>query len=305
MLKTDKAGIFNACAICPRRCGVNRALGGEGFCKSPAVMRVARAARHDWEEPCISGTRGSGAIFFSGCPLGCVFCQNSEISGGERGLEVEPERLRSIIARLEESGVHNINLVTAGHFAPLVIKSLTPPPGIPVVWNSSGYERVDTIKSLEGKVQVYLPDLKYSDDGLALRYSGAPDYFVTAAAAIREMYRQTGPYVLDSDGIIQSGVIVRHLILPNALKNSFGVLDWVAESFKPGEILFSLMSQYIPGGAAVRYPEINRKITKREYEAVERRLYRLGIEDGYVQDMQSARDLYIPAFDYKGIEELS
>jgi len=305
VLKTDKDAIFYACTICPRRCGVNRALGEEGFCKSPAVMRVARAARHDWEEPCISGSRGSGAIFFSGCPLGCVFCQNSEISGGGKGLEVTPERLRSIIAKLKESGVHNINLVTAGHYAPLIIEALSPQPGVTVVWNSSGYESVETIKSLEGKVQVYLPDLKYSDNNLALRYSGAPDYFETAADAIREMYRQTGPYVLDDDGIIKSGVIIRHLIIPNALKNSFAVLDWVSESFKPGEVLLSLMSQYIPRGRAEEYPEINRKITKREYEAVKRRLHKLGIEDGYVQDMQSAADIYIPAFDFKGIEELS
>jgi len=301
VLITDTADLFFSCTICPGNCGANRALGEEGRCKSPAVMRIARAARHDWEEPCISGTKGSGAIFFSGCPLGCVFCQNFDISRGGKGREVSSEHLREIISGLEKSGVHNINLVTAGHYAPLVIEALTPRPGVPVVWNSSGYESVDTLKSLKGRVQVYLPDLKYSDNSLALRYSGAPDYFETAAAAIREMYRQTGPYVLDNDGIIKSGVVIRHLILPNALKNSFGVLDWVAGSFKPGEILFSLMSQYIPQGNAKEYPEISRKITKREYEAVKRRMYKLGIEDGYIQDLRSAQESYIPAFDLEGI----
>jgi Uncharacterized Fe-S protein PflX, homolog of pyruvate formate lyase activating proteins len=257
--------------------------------------------RHDWEEPCISGTRGSGAIFFTGCPLGCIYCQNKEISREGIGKTVSVERLREIIAELEESGVHNINLVTAGHFAPLFLKALEPAPKIPVVLNSSGYESVETLRMLEGKIQIYLPDLKYSDNVPAKRYSGAPDYFETATAAILEMYRQTGPYVLDDDGILQSGVIIRHLILPGAVSNSYGVLKWIAETFKPGEVLFSLMSQYTPCGELSGCPEINRRLSQEEYDLVESRLYELGIEDGYLQDVLSADEEYIPDFNLEGV----
>ncbi len=264
-------------------------------------MRIARAGRHDWEEPCISGVRGSGAIFFSGCPLGCVFCQNREISRMGAGKAVSAGRLREIIAELEQSGVHNINLVTAGHFAPMVSEALEDGPRIPVVWNSSAYESVETLKTLEGKVQIYLPDLKYSDSSLAERYSGAPDYFQTAAAAILEMYRQRGPYVLDGDGIMKSGVIIRHLILPNAVRNSIGVLEWIADNFAPGEVMLSLMSQYVPCGDLEPFPEINRRINEEEYEAVEKKLRELGIEDGYLQDLISAEESYIPEFNLEGV----
>jgi putative pyruvate formate lyase activating enzyme len=264
-------------------------------------LRVARAARHDWEEPCISGEKGSGAIFFSGCPLGCVFCQNSEISRGFSGKDISVDRLREIIKGLEDSGVHNINLVTAGHFAPLIIKALEPRPKIPVVWNSSAYEQFENLKGLEGRVQIYLPDLKYSDNSLAARYSNAPDYFETATKAILEMYRQVGPYKVDDNGIMQSGVIIRHLILPNAISNSYGVLEWIADNFEPGEVMLSLMSQYTPCGDLAAYPELSRHITKEEYDAVESRLYALGIEDGFVQDLGSAETSYIPDFDLEGV----
>ncbi len=264
-------------------------------------MRIARAARHDWEEPCISGERGSGAIFFSGCPLGCVFCQNREISRMGAGEEVSVERLREIIRELESSGVHNINLVTAGHFTPMVAEALEDGPDIPVVWNSSAFESIETLKMLEGKVQIYLPDLKYSDNALAERYSGAPLYFETAAAAILEMYRQRGPYVLDDNGIMKSGVIIRHLILPNAVQNSIGVLEWIARNFAPGEVMLSLMSQYVPCGDLRSFPEIGRRIDEEEYKAVEEKLYELGIEDGYLQDILSAEESYIPEFNLEGV----
>ncbi len=292
---------MRSCTLCPRRCKADRTAGHSGYCGESSDIRIARAARHDWEEPCISGANGSGAIFFSGCSLGCVYCQNHEISTGGKGKVVTVNRLREIIRSLESSGVHNINLVTASHFAPLVVEALKPRPTIPVVWNSSGYESVETLKLLEGSVQIYLPDLKYSDNRLAEKYSNAPDYFETATKAILEMYRQTGPYVLDDDGILKSGVIIRHLILPGALENSFGVLEWIAENFLSGEVLVSLMSQYLPNTSASGFPELGRIIEKEEYDAVEQRLYELGIEDGYLQDLNSAEESYIPEFDFEGL----
>ena len=300
-LATDTEALLKACTLCPRRCGANRAEGKTGRCGETSEIRLARAARHDWEEPCISGDRGCGAIFFSGCALGCVFCQNREISANGRGKTVTVSRLREIIASLEKSGVHNINLVTASHFAPQVVKALSPAPKIPVVWNSSGYESVETLKMLEGKVQIYLPDLKYSDNALAEKYSGAPDYFETATKAILEMYRQTGPYVMDKNGILKSGVIIRHLILPNALENSFGVLEWVAEHFLEGEVLVSLMSQYTPNKSVSAFPELSRPLTEEEYCEVEQRLYELGIGDGYLQDLEAAEDSFVPEFNFEGI----
>jgi putative pyruvate formate lyase activating enzyme len=244
---------------------------------------------------------GSGAMFFSGCPLGCVYCQNSEISHLGNGKDISATRLSEIIRELEDCGVHNINLITGGHFAPIIAKALETRPAIPVVWNSSGYERIETLILLEGKVQIYLPDLKYSDDLMAARYSNAPDYFEIATKAILEMYRQTGPYRLDEQGIMKSGVIIRHLILPNAIKNSYGVLKWISDNFAPGEVMLSLMSQYTPCGELENYPEIDRKISKEEYQTVENMISELGIEDGYVQDLQSAEDSYIPDFNLKGV----
>ncbi len=299
--KTEREAFFSSCTLCPRRCKADRTAGRSGRCGESSEIRIARAARHDWEEPCISGVNGSGAIFFSGCPLGCVYCQNSEISVGGKGKTVSLSRLREIISTLESSGVHNINLVTASHFAPYIVEALKPKPKIPVVWNSSGYETIETLKMLEGSVQIYLPDLKYSDNQLAEKYSDAPDYFETATKAILEMYRQTGPYFFDDNGILKSGVVIRHLILPNALENSFGVLEWIAENFLSGEVLLSLMSQYVPNSSASRFPELNRGITEEEYDEVEQRLCELGIEDGYLQDLNSAEESYIPNFDFEGL----
>ena len=239
------------CSLCPRRCGALRTgTEGGGFCGMPALPVVARAALHFWEEPCISGTRGSGTVFFSGCNLGCVFCQNGSISHGRFGRPVTIPRLREIFQELIAQGAHNINLVTPTHFAPAIREALEAPLAVPVVWNSGGYELPEALRTLEGKVQIYLPDLKYADSALAARYSGAADYFETATAAIREMFRQVGRCVWDADGMLQRGVIIRHLLLPGALENTKAVLDWIAGTFPAGSVLVSLMSQYTPQAGA-------------------------------------------------------
>jgi putative pyruvate formate lyase activating enzyme len=298
----DTAEYFKACTLCPRDCGADRLSGARGFCGAGAQLRIARAARHDWEEPCISGTRGSGTIFFSGCQLGCVYCQNKVLSADpEAGKEVSTDRLREIFAALTREGVHNINLVTGSHFIPLLAEALTPVPEIPVVFNCGGYERPESLRLLERRVQIYLPDLKYSDDTLAVRYSHAPDYFERAQDAIIEMFRQTGPFELDENGLLRRGVLIRHLILPGAIENSFGVLEWVSRNFAPGEVLLSLMSQYTPLTVADEFPELRRRITQDEYDAVVGKLYELGIEDGYLQDIVSADETYIPDFNGEGV----
>ncbi len=285
------------CSICPRRCGVRRDADHPGFCGAGWEPVVARAAPHFWEEPCISGTRGSGAVFFAGCALRCVFCQNHAISAGGRGKAVSPERLREIFRALEAQGVHNLNLVTASHFLPGVLKALDPPPAVPVVWNTGGYESVPALQALAGKVQVYLPDMKYADPALARRLSGAEDYPRTAKAAILEMFRQTGPYVLDGDGMLVRGVMVRHLVLPGELDNTFGVLDWLAESFRPGDILVSLMGQYTPNG----HGGPDRRLTEEEYRRAVDYMAALGLLEGYTQDLTSAEAEYTPPFDGTGV----
>ena len=293
---------LSECRLCPRGCGADRTGERRGMCGVGANPVVARAAAHYWEEPCISGENGSGAVFFSGCSLKCVFCQNYEISSENRGVEIGASRLRDIFKELRDSGVHNINLVNPTHFAHAVAEALEEPPGIPVVYNCGGYESVDTLRMLEGKIDIYLPDMKYSDDAVAARYSKAGDYVRTAREAILEMYRQTGPYRLDESDMLQSGLIIRHLILPGLPDNSFGVIDWVTENFAPGQVLFSLMSQYTQCGRAAEYPEINRRITEKEYERIKAYMLAAGIEDGFFQDMDSAGEKFIPDFDFTGIE---
>ena len=289
-----------SCNLCPRRCGAVRTdTGGGGFCGMPALPVVARAALHFWEEPCISGKRGSGAVFFSGCNLQCVFCQNRSISHGKYGKAVSIPRLREIFRELAEQGAHNINLVTPTHFTPAIREALEVSPGVPVVWNSGGYELPETLRTLEGAVQVYLPDLKYADNALAARYSGAADYFETAAAAIREMFRQVGRCEFDNEGILQHGVVIRHLLLPGALENTKAVLDWIAENFAPGEVLVSLMSQYTPQPGAEGL--LRRRVTGGEYRAARAYMENLGLTDGYYQDSSSAREEYTPPFDLTGL----
>ena len=294
------------CNLCPHNCNVNRpeeegAPGQLGFCHSARLPKVARAGLHYWEEPCISGTKGSGTVFFTGCNLHCVFCQNYDISFKEVGREISLAHLRDIYLDLIAQGAHNINLVTPTHFIPAILDSLARPLPVPVVYNTSGYEKPESLKTLEGKVQIYLPDLKYYDDTLARKYSHAPEYFSAATAAIREMYRQVGPYKLDKDGLMTKGVIIRHLILPGCTKDSKKIIDWVAKTFKPGQVMFSLMHQYVPCGQAEKYPEINRKLTKEEYKEVEDYLLSSAIEDGFVQEEDAADKGFIPSFDGTGI----
>ena len=292
------------CSDCPRRCGAKReAEKPGGFCASPALPRVARAAPHFGEEPCISGTRGAGTIFFTGCSLRCVYCQNRAISrGAPLGKTLSAEELRGVMLRLRDTGVHNIELVTPTHFTRVIRAALEGLElGIPVVWNSSGYESVETLRSLEGLVQVYLPDYKYSDSALAKRFSGAEDYPAVAADAICEMFRQTGPYRADENGLLVSGVLIRHLILPGEIENSMGAIDFVAESFPKGGVLFSLMSQYTPMPGMEKYPALARRVDREENEHLIRYMRRCGIADGYWQETSSATDEMIPAFDGTGV----
>ncbi len=263
---------------------------------------VARAAAHFGEEPCISGKRGSGAVFFSGCPLGCVFCQNDVISRGCFGEEISVERLRDIFWELCRQGVHNINLVTPTHFAEAIAAALEGAPPLPVVYNTSGYDRVETLRELAGKIQIYLPDFKYATPELALRYSRAANYPEAAAAAILEMFRQVGPYKMGADGLLQSGVLIRHLVLPGALDNTRRVIDWLTEHFRPGDVLFSLMGQYTPCGNLAGCPELRRPVSAAEYAEAEAYLWASGWEDGYVQEPEAAGTEFIPAFDLTGVK---
>ena len=293
------------CSDCPRRCGALRGTERSGgVCASPALPRVVRAAPHFGEEPCLSGTKGAGAIFFSGCNLRCVYCQNHEISrGASTGKTTDAAALRELMLRLRDEGVHCIDLVTPTHYVRTVREALTGLElGIPVVWNSSGYESVETLRTLEGLVQVYMPDYKYSDPALAGRYSAAADYPSVAAEAIREMVRQTGPYRLDEDGLLLSGVLIRHLILPGETENSMGAIDFVADSFPRRSVLFSLMSQYTPMPGLGRFPSLQRRVDAEENAHLIRYMHACGITDGYWQELSSATEDEIPAFDGTGVE---
>lgn len=285
------------CTLCPRMCGVDRSQ-STGYCGQSWDIRAARAAKHLWEEPCISGTRGSGTVFFSGCTLGCVYCQNGDISAGGFGKDISTARLREIFEELIAQGAHNIELVTPTHFLPWILPALTPRLPVPVVYNCGGYERVETLRALEGLVDVYLPDLKYADGALAAELSGAADYFPVACEAIREMFRQVGPYVLE-DGLLTRGVVIRHLVLPGYLDNTRRVLDWIAETFAPGDVLVSLMSQYTP--TANMTGRLARRVTAAEYRAAEDYMRNCGITDGFVQERTSAEEAYTPAFDGEGV----
>lgn len=289
------------CHLCPRDCGADRSSGA-GRCGVGDSLRVARAALHPWEEPCISGSRGSGAIFFSGCPLGCVYCQNEEISHRYNGADISVSRLRRIMDELIVQGAENINLVNPTHYTDPIIEALDTGLPVPVVWNSSGYEKPETLRKLQGLVSVFLPDLKYSEGELARRYSQAGDYFEVAARAIQTMVDLAGPPVLDSNGLLRSGVLIRHLVLPGCEENTRGVIDWVAQHYPGGRVLFSLMGQYTPCGRAVGDPVIGRKLTDAEYAWAKNYLRCSGIQDGYVQDITSADPMYIPSFDGEGVQ---
>lgn len=284
------------CNVCPRQCNVPR---GEGFCGMGENPVIARAAPHYDEEPVISGKRGSGAIFFSGCALRCRFCQNAPISHGKYGKEITVERLREIYHELADLGVHNINLVNPTHYAKAILKSLEGFDRLPVVWNTGGYERVETLRTLEGKIRVFLPDLKYVDSEIARRYSGAADYFDYAGPALKEMLRQTGPVRLDEDGMIVSGTIVRHLMLPGRVEESKQILTWIRDNL-PGAWV-SLMAQYMPMGQVEGVDELERRLMRDEYEEVCDHMLSIGLEDGFVQEMESSDAKYIPMWDLTGV----
>ena len=291
---------YQNCTLCPRRCGADRTNGQLGFCRHPDKIYAARAAAHYWEEPVISGSFGSGAVFFSGCTLKCLFCQNGVISQENRGKEISTAHLREIFLKLIDDGVQNINLVTPTHFLPSILPALTPKLPVPVVYNCGGYERVETLRELEGLVDIYLPDMKYSDPKLAGILSAAPDYVEIAKAAIAEMYRQVGSAVIE-DEIMQRGMIVRHLMLPGELDNTLGVLDWFSEAFPKGDVLFSLMSQYTPVGDLARWPELQHPISPELNEEMYQYLIDSPITDGFYQDLDAATGDMIPAFDGTGV----
>ena len=280
------------CKLCPRQCGVNREAGEAGFCGAPATALVAKTMLHQWEEPVLAGNGGSGAIFFGGCTLGCKYCQNIAISAKAVGKETDSAQLRLLMEDLIARGAENIDLVTPTHYLPTIIPALTPRLSVPVVYNCGGYERVETLRALEGLVDIYLPDLKYFDNALAMGLSGCSDYRQVATAAIREMVRQTGPVVWQGDKITR-GVIVRHLILPGHIENSLKVLDWLGETFAPGEILVSLMRQYTPMGG-LKAP-FDRRVTDEEYDAVLSWMY-LNELEGFTQEESAATEDFIPDF---------
>ena len=276
-------------------CGAERPFTGKGngFCTLPALPGICRADKHMWEEPDISGERGSGTVFFSGCVLRCEFCQNSLISRHSCGKTVDAQELAEIFRRLENEGAHNINLVSPTPYYPVIIKALDIyRPAIPIVCNTSGYERVETLKNLEGYIDIYLPDFKYSSAEAAKKYSAAPDYPEVAIAAIKEMVRQVGTPVHGDDGMMKKGVMIRHLILPDNTENSLGVLDMIADEL-PQDIYVSLMAQYFPTGNET-HKELSRKITKEEYDTVSSYMMLLGLENGYMQEHESADSSYVP-----------
>ncbi len=294
------------CTLCPRKCGADRDK-TTGFCGMSNVIRAARASLHHWEEPCISGTSGSGAVFFSGCVMRCVFCQNYDISALRGGADITEQRLSEIFLELQSQGALNINLVNPTHYVPQIISALELARerglNIPIVYNSGGYERVETLKMLEGHIDIYLPDIKYYDDEAAVRLSSAPHYFETAMAAVEEMVRQTGAPQLDENGIMRRGTVVRHLVLPNMYKDSVEIITRVGERFG-GKILFSLMSQYTPFGKVKtddEFLKMRRRITTFEYRKALDAVIAAGL-DGYMQEKSSAREEYTPEFDLTGIK---
>ena len=295
--------VLNHCSLCPRHCGADRNL-STGFCGGGGKPKLARAALHFWEEPVISGEEGSGTVFFSGCPLQCVFCQNHDISSGNFGQEISVERLAEIFLELQEQGANNINLVTGTHYVPQIIQAFDLIKGqlhIPVVYNSSGYETPETLKMLEGYVDIYLPDLKYMDNQRAKRYSNAADYVETAAAAILEMYRQVGPVQYDERDMLKKGLVVRHMVMPNGVEDSIHVLEWIAEHLPLDDILVSIMAQYTPFHRSAEFPEIHRRLTEEEYEQVLDVLDELDIENGFCQELSSAKEEYTPSFRLEGV----
>lgn len=296
---------FSHCMLCPRSCGTDRQRGSLGFCKSGVLTKVSLASVHGFEEPSISGSRGSGTVFFSGCNMGCVFCQNHNISSGDVGLELSNEELSGLFLKQQQKKVHNLNLVSGGHFIPQLVKALKYAKKngltIPVVYNTNAYEKVESLALLEGLVDVYLPDLKYFDNSYSISFSATPNYFETAISAILEMVRQTGKNQFDKDGIMTKGTLVRHLVLPGLKEDSKKVLEWIAKNLGD-DVYISLMSQYTPMYLSSQYPQLNRRLTSFEYQRVLEHFFHLGLKNGYMQKKTSANACYTPNFDLSGLE---
>jgi putative pyruvate formate lyase activating enzyme len=291
------------CRLCPRQCGANRII-RPGTCGAGAAVQLAKACLHHWEEPCISGPRGSGAVFFTHCSLRCSFCQNYPVSHEGLGKPTTVARLAEIFLELQDQGAHNINLVTPTHYVPHIREALLSIKGtrltIPVIYNSSGYDDVRALRRLVGLIDIYLPDLKYYDSRLSRRWSRAPDYFEWASRAVVEMLRQVGPPIFDEDGILRRGLMIRHLTLPGMLEDSKRVVDWVLDNL-PGDVYLNLMSQYTPLGHAKRFPELNTVVTSEQYSALVDYAMERGLENGYIQEPESAGAEYVPAFDLSGV----
>lgn len=295
---------LKSCRLCPRNCGANRLQGELGFCRAGMDVRIAKVCLHEWEEPCISGSRGSGTVFFSNCNLRCVFCQNHWISEESFGKDVSIERLSEIFLEQQARGAHNVNLVTPTHYVPQIIEAvkLAKAKGLklPILYNTNSYENVETIRSLEGIVDVYLADLKYFSDSYAIKYSGAKDYFLHASKAIAEMFRQVGEPVFDSEALLQRGLIIRHLMLPGLLFDTKKVLDHIMETYGDS-VYVSIMNQYTPMHRAAQYPEINKKLNKRHYESIIQYCLDSGIHNAFIQDTGTATEDYVPDFNLSGV----
>lgn len=287
------------CTVCPHNCGINRIDGQVGRCKAKDTLKIALYSTHDFEEPCISGKKGSGTVFFSNCNLNCVFCQNYEISQQGKGKEITILELAEIFIKQQENDVENINLVTPTSYVPQIIEAIkiAREKGLllPIVYNTNGYEKVETLKLLEGYIDIYLPDIKYSDDLLAKRLSKVDNYFEIATEAIKEMYRQVGKAVFNKNGIMKKGMIIRHLVLPNHILNSRRVLKWINDNMN--DVYVSVMAQYFPTYKAKEIEDINRKLTKEEYEEIENYLYRLNLENGYIQELGEHEEEYVPKWE--------
>ncbi len=295
--------MYTSCTLCPRYCKVNRANGQTGFCGMPDTVQVARASLHMWEEPCISGSNGSGTVFFTGCNLKCVFCQNHSIAVGQKGKEISVSKLCELFFMLQEKGAHNINLVTPSHYIPSIAKALTQAKKdglrIPILYNTSGYDSVSSLAMLDGLIDIYLPDFKYVSSSLSSRYSHAADYFQVASKSIAEMYRQVGPPVFQED-MLQKGMVVRHLLLPGCTEDSKEVIRYLYKTYGDN-IFISIMNQYTPLPHVAAYPEINRKITSDEYDEVVNFAIDIGVENGFIQEGDTADESFIPEFDFTGL----
>ena len=310
MKQNEIVDLLSECRICPRNCGADRNKNNHGMCGQKAGIKAARAALHMWEEPCISGINGSGTIFFAGCSMGCVFCQNRAISGRSQDLksaiEVSAEELAEVFLRLQEKGAHNINLVTPTHFIPQIVRAIEIAKmqrlHIPVVYNTSSYEKTESLKLLEGLIDIYLPDLKFMDPVLSQRYAKAPDYFMYASSAIEEMVRQVPAAVFDSDGMMKKGVIVRHMMLPDCFQDSKRTIEYLYEKYRD-QIYISIMNQYTPMPGLEEYPELNRTVRKKEYDKLIDFAIQLGVENGFIQEGNTASESFIPEFNGEGIRE--